>query len=82
MPVLKPAYSYVCRNRDFGYQFSFVYKKDDDKLMRTGRDLAEALAFIHRLGFVHHDVRPENILQDDAGNFVLADIDAVRPLKD
>ena len=45
-------------------------------------DVAQALAKIHELGFVHPDVRPENMLVNDAGHYVLANFDGIRPLSD
>ena len=41
--------------------------------LRITRDCAEALAFAHRAGIVHRDVKPENILLTEDGNPMLAD---------
>ena len=44
-----------------------------EQTVRVGRQLAGALAAAHRLGIVHRDVKPGNILFDTAGQARLAD---------
>ncbi len=44
--------------------------------------IARALAKIHSLGFLHHDIRPENIMVDDEGRVMLADLCSIRPLRE
>jgi serine/threonine-protein kinase len=41
--------------------------------VRIGRDVAEALEFLHGLGVVHRDVKPTNVLLDGQGRAALAD---------
>ncbi len=83
MPLLWPAYS-----RSMSAHGGWVkYKKEERTAdssfeFRSGLETAEALAVIHDLGYVHHDVRPENILVDEEGRFVLGDLESVRPLAD
>ncbi len=42
------------------------------------RDIAAALAYAHSKGFVHRDVKSDNILFDDRGNAVLTDFGIAR----
>ncbi|MFE3060970.1 serine/threonine-protein kinase, partial [Nocardia sp. NPDC059236] len=44
-----------------------------DEVLRLGVKLAGALEMAHRLGIVHHDVKPANILFTDYGEPALAD---------
>ena len=46
---------------------------DPVKVMRIGRQLAEALALAAEQGLVHGDVKPENVLYDTEGNAKLVD---------
>lgn len=44
--------------------------------------IAEALDFVHSRGYLHRDVKPENILFDEHGNAYLSDFGIVRALDD
>ena len=46
---------------------------ETDVAARIVDDLATALAFAHRQGIVHRDVRPSNVLFDDEGGAYLSD---------
>jgi serine/threonine-protein kinase len=43
------------------------------EVARLGRDVAEALEYLHGLGVVHRDVKASNVLLDDEGRAGLAD---------
>lgn len=47
-------------------------------LIRMGMDVAAALAFAHREGVIHRDVKTDNILFDEHGNAVVADFGIAR----
>jgi len=47
-------------------------------LIRLGMDVAAALAFAHREGVIHRDVKTDNILFDGHGNAIVADFGIAR----
>ena len=47
-------------------------------LIRLGRDVAAALAFAHREGVIHRDIKTDNILFDEHGNAIVADFGIAR----
>ena len=49
-------------------------------LIRMGMDVAAALAFAHREGVIHRDIKTDNILYDDHGNAIVADFGIARAL--
>lgn len=49
-------------------------------VLRIIREVGTALAFAHEAGIVHRDVKPSNILLDDAGRSKLTDFDLVRAI--
>ncbi|OQA28795.1 MAG: Serine/threonine-protein kinase PknL [Verrucomicrobia bacterium ADurb.Bin345] len=52
-----------------------------DNVLSLMRQLAEALLYIHNNGFLHLDVKPENILIRNDGHLVLIDFDLAIPTK-
>ncbi len=47
-------------------------------LIRMGMDVAAALAFAHREGVIHRDIKTDNILFDEHGNAIVADFGIAR----
>ncbi|MFJ5534883.1 protein kinase [Streptomyces sp. NPDC093261] len=50
----------------------------EQDVIRVGAALARALAYVHRAGIVHRDVKPSNVLLDAAGDPHLADFGIAR----
>ncbi|MEZ4648187.1 MAG: protein kinase [Candidatus Eisenbacteria bacterium] len=49
-------------------------------VLAIGRDVASAMAAIHGAGLVHGDIKASNVVEDDAGRFVLIDFGSGRNL--
>jgi len=46
----------------------------DEKLIwKLIHDVSSGLAYLHKQGIIHQDIKPDNILVDDAGNYVITD---------
>lgn len=49
-----------------------------DRAIRITRQMADALAYAHKQGVVHRDVKPANIMVDEEGNATLTDFGVAR----
>jgi serine/threonine protein kinase len=54
---------------------------DEGAAVRIGRDVAHGLAVAHRVGLVHRDVKPANVLVADDGQAVIADFGIAQPIR-
>jgi len=59
-------------------QLKVVGKLPESLLIRTGLDVADALAFAHRQQVIHRDIKVDNVLFDDHGNAIVADFGIAR----
>jgi len=84
MPFCRPAYIPFYKETGFGVNLVYDKPKYCKKSYNydCGLGVANALTDLHKLGYVHHDVRPENILIDPSGNVILGDIDSVGLIND
>ena len=63
----------LVRGEDLGTILARETKLEPARGARIARDVARALSFVHALGVVHRDVKPENILLDEKGSPRLSD---------
>ena len=56
-----------------GSAVSLVGNVDETTLWRFIRDVASGLSYLHSKDIVHHDIKPDNVLIDEKGHFVITD---------
>ena len=52
---------------------NYIGNIDERMLWRFIRDVASGLDYLHGMGIIHHDIKPDNILIDAEGNFLITD---------
>ena len=80
-PNLLHAYQFdLCDNRPYLVMpycpesaASLIGRADETTLWHFIRDVALGLAYLHDLYIVHHDIKPDNVLIDGHGNFLITD---------
>jgi len=78
----------VCRMFDLGEEkgahyitMEYVRGEDLKSMIRMSGQVCEGLAEAHRLGVVHRDLKPQNIMIDKEGNVRIMDFGIARSLK-
>lgn len=66
-----------CQNGSLAELISVKKKLNIDEAVDVFRKLSQALYFIHQSGFVHHDIKPSNILFDANNEVKLSDFGTV-----
>lgn len=62
---------------------SFIGQQvDETTIWCLIRDVASGLAYLHKEGVVHRNIKPDNILMDEQGRFLIADYDISDKLYD
>ena len=80
-PNLLHAYYYdVCEDRPYlvmpycpHSSVDLLGNMDENTIWRFIHDVASGLEYLHRMDIVHHDIKPDNILMDERGNFLITD---------
>ena len=57
-----------------------LLKNDPEEALKTIRKIADALLYAHRKGFIHRDIKPDNVMFRDDGTLVLLDFGIVKAL--
>jgi serine/threonine protein kinase len=80
-PNLLRAYHYeMCEDRPYlvmpycpGSATDYIGNIDEQKMWHFIHDVASGLAYLHGKDIIHHDIKPDNILEDANGRFVISD---------
>lgn len=71
----------LCKNGELFDYLTTVVTLSEKKTRYIMRQVFEALLHVHKMGIVHRDVKPENILLDDNLNIKLTDFGFARVVK-
>ena len=78
--LLHADYYDICENRPFIVMpycpestVSLVGKMDEGRAWKFLRDVSSGLSYLHGKDIVHRDIKPDNIMQDREGNFLISD---------
>jgi len=58
-----------CPNSAMG----LIGKIDEPTIWRFIRDVSSGLDYLHGMGIIHHDIKPDNIMMDSDGKFLITD---------
>ena len=80
-PYLLHAYHFdICEDRPYlvmpycpGSAMDYIGKIDEPTMWRFIHDVALGLEYLHDMGIIHHDIKPDNILMDEDGKFLITD---------
>ena len=50
-----------------------IGKMNENEIRRVIHDVASGLAYLHEHNIIHQDIKPDNILIDETGNYVITD---------
>lgn len=79
--LLKPQHVDVWENMPYlimpfckqGSCLKRIGKMSEDEIWKLLKDVASGLEYLHERDFIHQDIKPDNILIDEEGNFLISD---------
>lgn len=87
-PHIIPVYDFGQRNQSFYMVMEFLKGGDlskriqggltEDQILQITSDIADALHFAHQKGFIHRDVKPDNVMFREDNSAVLTDFGIAR----